>query len=707
MREHLLAPVTVGSMTVPNRIVMAPMGVEIVGSDGRANEEVIRYYEERARGGAGLIITEVTAFAYPRGANSAHQLALSDDRFLPELQELTSRVHAYGSKIAVQLVHHGKVSRLDIKNEAPVLVPSVPQWGGNLDMVADLSMDELMLMAGASGGLKPDYRAATHEDLAELTAAFGDAVDRARRAGFDAVELHGAHGYLVSSFLSRQWNQRTDEYGGSIENRSRLLCELITEAKRRAGADYPVWCRLDALEYRTPDGISFPDCEVTARLAVEAGADAIHLSAYGDQTSGRAFTEGTLPDQEARHAALSGRLVASLPVPVIAVGRIRPAVGDELIAHGKADLVGMGRQMLADPATAAKVAEGREAEIRPCINCYVCVAQPFFDQRVKCAVNPVVGREAELADLERSPADTSKRVVIVGAGPAGLEMARVATQRGHHVTVLEAADRIGGALRFAALLYEPNLRLLNWYEHEVSRLGIDVRLSTVATAETIHALQPDHLVVASGAARNRSTLPGADQRHVFDGDDLRDLLVGSGSGGAAKKLVWPIRLGVAVGRRLGLLADPGRLAYLTRFFLPVGRHVVVVGGGLVGAELAEFLVERGRKVTVIEEGEKLALEMAHPRRWRVLGDLREHGAVLVTGASEIEIGTDNVSYRTEDGAATARADTVVIATGLTGDRRLAEAFTAAGLDPLVIGDADGVGYLEGAIHAGFHAAVAL
>ena len=370
MTEYLLSPIRVGALTLRNRIVMAPMGVEIVGDDGTVNDEVIRYYEERARGGAGLLITEVAAFAYPHGANSVHQLGVSDDRFVEPLRRLTERVHEHGAKIAIQLVHHGKVSRVDVANGDPVMVPSLPEWPGSLDMIHDLSIDELMAMAAASGGAesKPQYRAMTADDIAALTEQLGDAVVRAQEAGFDAVEIHGAHGYLLSGFLSPQWNRRTDEYGGSIENRSRLLCEWIGEAKRRAGDDFPVWCRLDALEYRTPDGITFDDAQETARLAVAAGADAIHLSAYGDMTSGQAFTDGMLVDREAKHAALSGRLTRDLPVPVIAVGRIQPATGDDMVAFGKADMIAMGRQLLADPATPAKLHQNRAAEIRPCIN---------------------------------------------------------------------------------------------------------------------------------------------------------------------------------------------------------------------------------------------------------------------------------------------------------------------------------------------------
>ncbi len=436
MYPHLLSPASIGSMQLRNRMVMAPMGVEIVGDDGKANEGIIRYYEERARGGVGLIITEVCAIAYPRGANSVHQLGLSDDSFIPAMKELTSRVQGHGAKIAVQLVHHGKVSRVDIKEGRDVLVPSIPDWHGSYDMVGDLTADELGLMAAANGDGGAKVTPATTDHIAQIVDEFAAAAVRAQTAGFDGVEIHGAHGYLISGFLSPQWNLRDDEYGGSVENRSRFLCDVLREVKRRTGDDYPVWCRLDALEYRTPNGIVFDDAMVTARLAVEAGADAIHLSAYGDMTSGPAFTDGTLPHREAKHAALSGQLKRKVDVPVIAVGRIRPETGDEMIAHGKADLIAMGRQMLADPETARKVTEGREADVRPCINCYVCVAQPFFDQRVRCAVNPVLANEVDLGEVERTKAPAAKQVVVVGGGPAGMEggtRRRVAGPLGHLV----------------------------------------------------------------------------------------------------------------------------------------------------------------------------------------------------------------------------------------------------------------------------------
>ena len=704
MYPHLLSPASIGSMQLRNRMVMAPMGVEIVGDDGKANEGIIRYYEERARGGVGLIITEVCAIAYPRGANSVHQLGLSDDSFIPAMKELTSRVQGHGAKIAVQLVHHGKVSRVDIKEGRDVLVPSIPDWHGSYDMVGDLTADELGLMAAANGDGGAKVTPATTDHIAQIVDEFAAAAVRAQTAGFDGVEIHGAHGYLISGFLSPQWNLRDDEYGGSVENRSRFLCDVLREVKRRTGDDYPVWCRLDALEYRTPNGIVFDDAMVTARLAVEAGADAIHLSAYGDMTSGPAFTDGTLPHREAKHAALSGQLKRKVDVPVIAVGRIRPETGDEMIAHGKADLIAMGRQMLADPETARKVTEGREADVRPCINCYVCVAQPFFDQRVRCAVNPVLANEVDLGEVERTKAPAAKQVVVVGGGPAGMEAARVAALRGHSVTLFEASDHLGGALQFAALVYQPNLRLLRWLTRQMDELGVDVHTGTAVDPETVRALSPDVVIVATGAGRERSTVPGADHRLVVDGDDLRSMLTGSGDvSRALKKLPWFGRVAATAGRRLGLLDSAERLARLTQHYMPIGKRVAIIGGGLVGIELAEFLVDRGRAVTVLDDGPTMATEMAHPRRWRVLTDLRDHGATLVTGATVGEITDTEVRY-TVGGSDTADAvavDSVVIATGLVADPSVTDTFREAGLSPVAIGDCTGVGYLEGAIREGF------
>ncbi len=712
MLDHLLSPVRIGSLELRNRIAMAPMGVEIVDGDGHVREPVIRYYEERARGGAGLLITEVAAMAYPRGANSSHQIALSDDIFLPGLQQLTSRVQAHGAKIAVQLVHHGKVSRLDVKEGREVLMPSEPVFHGSMDLAQVLTREEIRLMMGAVGGAKPRIRVATKTDIEQLIDDFAAAAERAKRAGFDAVELHAAHGYILSEFLSPAWNRREDEYGGAIENRARLLCEVLRAAKQRVGADYPVWCRLDAVEYRTPDGIVYRDAQRTAVLAAEAGADAIHVSAYADSTSGAGFTEGPLPHRENAYVDFAAGIKQRTGLPVIAVGRIEPQAGDRLVRDGKADVIAMGRKMLADPEIAKKLAEGRPEDVRPCIYCYVCVAQAFFDRRVKCAVNPVTANEVEMAEAERTLAAVTKRVLVVGGGPAGMEAARVAALRGHRVTLWEKSRQLGGTLRFAALVYEPNERLLRWLETQMRKLPVDVKLGVEATPERVREWAPDAVLVATGARREALAVPGAQREHVFDGDDLRALLTGQDASTALKKLSLTRRLAVMAGRATGVTRDPAKLREASKAYMPVGKRVVVIGGGLVGVELAEFLGDRGRQVTVLEASPWLAVEMAHPRRARVLEEARHVGIRFETNVRLLEIGAESVRFQVagDDAAPETReaaADTVVVATGLVANPGPAEQLRAAGIELVEIGDSTGVGYIEGAIHDGFRAALAL
>ena len=694
------------------------MGVEMVDGDGLANEPIIAYYEDRARGGVGLIITETCAMDYPNGANSRHQLGMSSDSFIPSMTELTSRVHAHGAKIAVQLAHHGKVSRVDKKEGRDILVPSLTDWHGSYSMLADTTAEELGWMAAVNGDGGGKLRAMTTDDILETTDKFAEAARRARDAGFDGVEIHASHGYLISAFLSKQWNTRDDEYGGSIEQRSRFLVEVIKAMRASVNDEIPIWCRLDAKEYLTPEGIEFADARITAKLAQEAGAAAIHLSAYGDSSSASAFTLGTLPHTEAKHKQLSAQLKADLDIPIIGVGRINPETAEQMLADENADLIAMGRQILADPELANKLREGRPEDIRPCINCYVCVASPFFDRRVHCAVNPALGNETELANADRDKAATAKRVVIVGGGPAGMEAARVAASRGHDVTLFEASKQLGGALRFAALVYEPNARLLAWLTRQMDTLGVDVRLNTPATPQAIQALSPDDVIVAIGGAREASTIPGADLKHVVDGDDLRKVLTGSGDGDA-KKVPLAGRLAATAGRRLGLTGDADRLAKLTKIYMPLGKEVTIVGGGLVGIEIAEFLVDRGRTVTVIDPGPNMAPEMAHPRRWRVLTDLRDHGTTLINGATVTTIDAERVHYRLGDEEADAAnsvladsvnsvlADSVIIATGLIGNPTLDSWMTVAGIETTVVGDASGIGYIEGAMHDGFHAGLSL
>ena len=712
MFEHLTSPIKIGAMELRNRMAMAAMGVELADEDGHAREPIIAYYEERARGGIGLIVTEVCAIAYPRGATARRQLAISSDDYLPGLRELTERVHRHGAKIALQLVHHGKVSRVDIREGRPLLVPSQPRFAGAMDMANDLSSEELGWLLQTVGGTKPEFKEAGKDDIAWVIERFATAAERARRVGFDAVEIHGAHGYLLSEFLSPAWNDREDEYGGSRENRARLLCEVIRAAKARAGHDFPVWARIDCREFRTPGGITLEDAERTAELIALAGADAIHVSAYADATSGVAFTDAPLVHKEAGYVEYAAAIKARVEIPVIAVGRIEPELADCLIRDGKIDVVAMARKLLADPALPEKLASGRPEDIRPCIYCYTCVAQPFFDRPVRCSVNPITANEATLASAERERVPEPRRILIVGGGPAGLEAARVAGLRGHEVILCEKTALLGGTLRFAALVYEPNERLLDWLEGQVRRLAVDIRLNTDVTVDLVREISPDEIFVAVGASRTKPRIHGVNRNHVFDGDDLRALLTGQDDREAAEKLSLFERLAVRVGRATGITTSPGRLREASKAFMPLGSKVVIVGGGLVGLELAEFLAQRGRTLVVLEEGPKFGLEMAHPRRWRALFDLRQHGVELISGATLRSIGEREVEYEIQIAErdvrlCKARADTVILATGLEPNPAVSLRLKETGLPIREIGDVSGPGYLEGAIHDGFRAALEL
>jgi 2,4-dienoyl-CoA reductase (NADPH2) len=694
--RHLLATGSIGSLELRNRIVMSPMGSNLAESDGHLGERIKRYYEERARGGVGLIIVGVGAIAYPAGACNPHQVAISDDVYLPGLADLADRVHRNGAKLAIQLQHAGKVATQDIGAGRPLWVPSAlpPKVG---DLFEDLTPEEVggVTEYFSRPGAKLRFHEMSRSDIAELVEMFAAAADRARRAGFDAVEIHAAHGYIISSFLSPATNKREDEYGGPLENRGRLLVEVIEAIKGRVGKGFPVWCRLDAREFRTEGGITVEDGRRAAELAEAAGADAIHVSAYADPTSGVAFTDAPLVHQACGYLPLAEGIKKRVGLPVIAVGRIEPEEAEALLMAGKADFVAMGRKLLADPELPIKLGEGRPEDIRPCIYCYTCVGKIFLNQRNCCAVNPATGREAEFG-IE--PTKTPRRVLVVGGGPAGMEAARVAALRGHRVALCEKSKRLGGTLLFSSLVYEANGKLAEYLERQVRKLPIDLWLGQEVTPGFVREQRPDVILVAPGAGHRDPVIPGEDRPQVLAGGDLRALLTGSDEHVAKEKLSLLQRGIVGAAALLGIAGRISLTRALSRRWMPIGKRVAIIGGGLVGVELAEFLCERGREVCILEEGNTLAVEMALPRRWRALHGLREHGVALRTGVRVEEITEDGVVYTAGDGARTsALADTVILATGAGENRSLAEALEGLGAEVHLLGDCRGVGYIEGAI----------
>lgn len=691
--SHLLAPGRIAGLELSNRVFLPAMDMNLC-EEGEISEGEIVHYRARAAGGTAMVITGTGAVAWPVGATSRHQPAFSDDKYIPGLRRLADAVHQAGGKLCMQLCHHGKTASVDTAEGRPQLVPSLLE--GQLDMSAlrDNTMDELMALATATQGKKATHKVADEDDLAWVVDQFAQAARRVKEAGVDAIEIHAAHGYLLSTFLSRGYNKRTDRWGGSLENRARLTCEVVRAVKAVVGPDYPVLVRVNGHEFGLVDGLTASETARAAALIEEAGADAIHVSGNAHNPFAD-FTEGPLPSKVAQYREMARTVKQHVTIPVVAVGRVLPEVAEEMIAAGDCDFVSMGRQLLADPDLVNKIRAGHRPSVRPCINCYVCVEQNFFDGTPKCAVNPALGHESRAV---LPPLGTTRRVTIVGAGPAGLEAARVLAERGAAVTVIDKADRLGGTVWFSQLTTPANAQLVDWLSHEVQRLGVTVRLGETATADVIAATSPDAVIVATGAKRGRPDVPGADLPHVLTGDTLRGLIVGDPTTDTSSLRPVARRI-VQAGRTLKILDDADRIRSLSKRWMPVGKRVVVIGGGLVGLELAEFLAERRRTVTVLEAGKQLGLPMAMPRRWTAVNKASRHGVTLIREAEVISISSVSVRYRTGDKEFEARADTVVLAADVTPDDSLAAALSSLGVPVHVVGDARSVGYIEGAIHS--------
>ncbi len=698
---HLLAPGRIGTLELKNRIAVTAMGVSFAERDGTVGERIIAYHEEQARGGAGLIICGVTGVAWPVGAVAMQQTAISDDRFISGLKLLCDRVHAAGAKIAAQLHHGGLVAGYSSQHfDAPLWAPAIPQQTKG-DFTSFFLTEEL---AGMACYRPPAIKVLEQADIDLVVRQFAQGALRAKQAGFDGVELHAGHGYLLSSFISPITNTRSDRYGGRIENRMRLLLEVIAAVRAEVGRDYPLWVKLDSREIGKPDGIGIADAQRAAQMAEAAGVDAITVTTYHDNGRGKLHSESHTPHIEGSNLPAAAEIRKAVSIPVLASGRVDPELGETVIGKGEADFITMGRKLLADPQLPAKLARGEDDAIRPCVYCYTCVSAIYTGEAARCAVNAELGREhtrQAIDGLERS-------VVVIGGGPGGMEATRRLRAAGFKVTLIERAERLGGTLRFAALAYRPNEDILHWLVREAEASGADIRLGTAATPQLMASLKPDHIIVATGARRDMPDIPGNDLPHVFSGDDLRKLMFGETSDALKRKTSLFTRLSTKVGAATRATANLDLVRKATHAWMPIGKRVVIIGGELVGIELAEFLHERGRAVTVVDEAKRLGKGLTLVRRMRILSELAEHGVALHGGASDIAIRADAVTFTDHGGSChTLPADTVIVAKGATGDLSLAESLRAAGLSVTAIGDAGGVGYIEGAMRDAFEAVQAL
>ncbi len=701
---HLLSPGKIGNLEIRNRLVQTAMGTNLSEVGGYVGDALLAYHEARARGGVGLIITEAIAVGLPYGKALRHQLGVSDDKFIPGLSKLAQTVQKHGAKISLQLHFAGVMAGAEMAEGRPVWVPSAPLpptgpgFGGALfpEEVAKTQAAEIKAVA---------FKVMEQADIDQVVEWFAAGAERAKRAGFDAVEIHGGHGYIISGFCSRASNRRTDGYGGSIENRGRLLREVTTAVRERVGPDFPVWIKLDSEEFFLKDGLTIEESCEFAKMAEACGAQAITVTATHDYGQARALFSSYLPHQPGKLIPNAAAIRASVNIPVITVGRIDPEVADKAIADGKFDFMAMGRKQLADPDYANNLALGGKERVRPCIYCYTCLSQAMVTEGLRCSVNADLGYET--ANL-LAPAAKPKTVVVVGGGPGGMEAARRLTLRGHRVILLESGNQLGGTARIAAIAYAPNGDFVEWLKARLQEMQVEVRLNTRATVDSIRALNPDAVVVATGAIRRAPPIEGKNQPHVHDGMSLRAMLIGEEEAGTASKatLVQKVALGAA--RKLGITDNPEAVRQASKLWMPVGDEIVIIGGELVGLELAEFMHERGRKVTVIEEAPHMGRGLSPARRAVLIAELEHDGVVLHPGVSGISIGEKTVRFITTDGAVQdVRSDTVIIAKGAEANTGLYDELIAAGVDAHMVGDCQGVGYIIGAVRNAADVAAAI
>jgi 2,4-dienoyl-CoA reductase-like NADH-dependent reductase (Old Yellow Enzyme family)/thioredoxin reductase len=666
--ERLLAPGRIGTLELRNRIIMCPMGDSLCEPDGTISANQAAYFEARARGGAGMVLVGSMGIAYPRASFDERQVGVSDDRFLDGLIDLTDRVHKHGGRIAAQLVHNGQMSLLDVSRGLPMLVPSVPKAAHPDHISMMVTMDEVAAMTSpfTQPTSKLEYKVADEADIAEVIEQFVAAAERCVRAGFDGIELHGGHGYLLDEFLTPSMNKRTDGWGGPVENRARLLCDTLRAIRARLGDEFPLWIRINAVEHHKTDGETFEDQQKVIEMALACGIDAVHLTAYANTDVATGPTDSYAPHVVGSLSDYAAQVRARVDVPVITFGRFEPDEAEQVLADGKADFIGMGRKLLADPDLPNKLAAGRVDDIRPCIYQYRCIGNIFVKESLHCVGNAATGREHDLA---MGPSASPRHVLVVGGGPAGLEAARVLGGRGHRVTLWDAATELGGMLRYARLADHLLDRYHGWIVRQVEQAGVDIRLGTEVTVDDVRALGADEVVVATGASWGVPDIPGADAPHVFTVPALE-----------------------------GWLRDGGDA---------VGDRVVLLGGGKPAMSIGATCIERGRSIAIVEPTHVFCVELGLPGRWRLVADIEKAGARLVANATVEAIAPGSVRVRIGDSVEEIPADTVIVTSGAVPRRGLADQLAAAGIAPHVIGDADGVRRIEGANLDANNLAVAL
>ena len=630
---HLLfEPFALGALTLKNRLIMAPMGT-CLDRGGFITDEAIAYYRRRAEGGVGTITVE-GCLVSPDTVGP--EPGIHGRQYLPGLSRLVEALRPYDVTVGVQLMHPGR---------QVVAGPSVAPSAVPLNSAA------------------PTPHVLTPAEIATVVADYGRAAAIAREAGFDFVEVHGAHGYLPSDFLSPIVNQREDGYGGSLANRARFSLEVVAAIRSATSPSYPLIWRINGDDC-VPGGFGPDEATEVAQWLEAAGVAAISVSAGTWHTLHVTLAPMFVPRGHMVH--LAARVKHAVDVPVIAVGRLdEPDLAARVVADGDADLVLLGRALIAEPDWPRKVREGAVESLRPCIACNACVDLVGRGQPARCSVNPEVGRDLT---WEVVPADRPRRVMVIGSGPAGMEAARIAQLRGHRVSIWERDGKLGGKLEVAGLAPSKRevLRFRDFQAKVLQELGVDVHLGVEVTAETVHGEAPDVVVLATGAEPLVPPIPGIGGANVFDAQDL-----------------------------------------ITGAVPSLDQRVAIVGGSATGCETAELLIEGAAEVTILEMRPTIGQGIEPITRRHLVRNLRDRGVQILTRSKVIMIEPDYVMYEDADGSTVeVGVDLVALALGWR-PRGNELAGQLEGVEVVVLGDASQPADFVHAINAGADAGLSI
>lgn len=693
----LLEPGKIGTVTTRNRLIKTGASMCYWHSDHvHMSEKAKAYYGALARGGVGLLITESPVVDWPYGARWKERYRIDDDRYIEGMAELAEAIHVHGCPTFVQMWHDGPWQN-PLFGDPPLYEgPPIGASPVNLEAPGDFHRDV--------------PRPLSVGEIEDIIDKFASAAVRVQRAGFDGVDINAASSHLLHNFLSPFWNRREDEYGGSPENRARLVTSIIREVKHRCGAGFPVTVLMNGFELGRMIGIDDDRCLTHplaltyAKLFEQAGADALQVRNHwlGFHVGGffpdyLFYPEPAIPvsrfpkeyNAEGHGAGANAHLAEALKktvdIPVIIVGKLDAELGERYLRAGVADFIAMTRRLQADPELPKKLAAGRVGDIAPCTACGTCLDQSITMER-RCRINAAMGT----TDYALEKAKVRKKVVVVGGGPAGMEAARAAAERGHQVTLFDRSRRLGGLMPLAALIKGPEPEdlpdMIGYYRRQLKKLGVRTKLGVTADAARVRAMSPDAVVVATGGRLAAPKVAGDINR------------------GRGPKVVTAPALHRRVKPFLTLVG-PRTLGWLTRFWLPIGRRVVIIGGGFHGCEIAEFLVKRGRTVTILEESGVIGKGVLDFRLGLLLDWFARRGVNVVAHAGDITVTAAGVEYSLPDGTRTAvEADTVIPTAPVDPERSLATALEGVVPEVHTIGDCSEPGMIVDAVAAGRRAA---